>query len=237
MSASPTPSLLKKTGVKLQFLPPPMEGTISLGIYDHTGKLVRTLHRQASGNEFVAALDGYITHWDGLDDAGQPSPPGHYSARGYLVGAVTVRPVPSPSPVSGVTNASPSPTEPPSAGTLESALPALEFPNGKPFVPQPKIHAGLVPNPLDQDRSGIVDLSAGFDASGSWLQLADGLPLKQISAMPNLKWIALGRSAPGEPLVVFQSDGATIEEFVITKVSSMMAFDCGGFDFPEAGKL
>ena len=211
-----------------------MEGAISLGIYDHTGKLVRILHHEATGDEFVAALDGYITHWDGMDDVGKVLPPGHYSASGFMVGAVTVRAVQSPPPLAGGSNASASPAPPqaaPHSDTLESALPSLKFPNGEPFVPKDKIRAGLIANPLDRDRGGLAELSAGFDAKGSWLQLADGLPLKQISATPNLKWVALGRSAPGEPLVLFQSDGATIEEFLITKVSNMMAFDCGGFDF------
>jgi len=202
-----------------------MEGTISLGIYDHTGKLVRVLHREAGENEFVAALDGYITHWDGLDDSGQPMPPGHYSAGGYMVGAVTVTPLPATGLASG---AGPS--------TLDAVLPSLTFPNGKPFAPQQIVHTGLVANPLDRDRSGAADLSAAFDAKGSWLQLADGLPLKQISATPNLKWIALGRSAPREPLIVYQSDGTTLEEYAITKVGDMMGFDCGGFDFSAPGK-
>jgi hypothetical protein len=217
-----------------------MEGAISLGIYDHTGKLVRVLHREATGDEFVAALDGYITHWDGLDDAGKPLAPGHYGASGYMVGAVAVRPVPAASPIaSGSNPSSPAPASTPQAApspdTLESALPGLKFPDGEPFVPQPKIHVGLIANPLDQDRPGHADLSAAFDARGSWLQLADGLPLKQISTTPNLKWVALGRSASGNPLVVFQSDGVTVEEFLITKISDMMAFDCGGFDFTGPG--
>ncbi len=215
-----------------------MEGTISLGIYDHTGKLVRILHREATGDEFVAALDGYITHWDGLDDAGQPLPPGHYSARGYMVGAITVRKVNIAPPADSGTNAgaaSPAPSQP-AAGTdlIESDF-AFKFPNGKPFVPQDKIHVILVGNPLDRDRAGSADLSIGFDAKGSWLQLADGLPLKQISTTPNLKWAVVDRSAEGGPFVAFQCDGATIEEFTITKVSNMMAFDCGGLDLPAPG--
>jgi hypothetical protein len=218
-----------------------MEGTISLGIYDHNRKLVRILHREAAGDEFVAALDGYITHWDGLDDSGKPLPPGHYSASGYMVGAVTVSPVPIPTPLAtGSSAASPmpdaSPPTAPPAQTLASALPGLKFPSGAPFIPKDKIRAGLIPNPLDRDRTGAAELSVAFDAKGSWLQLAGGLPLKQLSATPALKWAALGRSAPGEPLVVFQSDGVNLEEFVITKVSNMMAFDCGGFDFPEPSK-
>ena len=250
---SPAPSLLKKTGVKIQFLPPPMEGTISLGIYDHTGKLVRVLHRAATGDEFVAALDGYITHWDGLDDAGNPCPPGHYSARGYMVGDVTVRKAPALPPATS--GSSPVPSVSATGGDLSGTGLALKFPNGKEWVPQSKIRVGLVSNPLDRDRAGSAELSVGFDAGGSWLQLSDGLPLKQISTTPNLKWAALDRSAPGEPLVVFQSDAASavasgtapatvsfaganssIEEYDITKVADMMAFDCGDFDFTGPSK-
>jgi len=227
-----------------------MEGTISLGIYDESGKRVRTLHRAATGDEFVAALDGYITHWDGLDDAGQPLPPGHYGASGYMVGPLNMKAVPmlAPSPTASpalasgsdaTTVASATPASTPSiatADTLEHALPGLTFPNGKPFVPQSKIRVVLVGNPLNRDRPGSAELAAGFDTTGSWLELANGLPLKQISTTPNLKWVALGRSAPGEPLVYIQSNGTTVEEFVITKVSNMMAFDCGGFDFAGPGK-
>ncbi len=238
---NPTPSLLKKTGVKIQFLPPPMEGTISLGIYDHTGKLVRVLHRSAKGDEFVAALDGYITHWDGLDDAGQPLPSGRYSGRGYMVGSITMRPVAPPTsapvasgsdaaPTASPSTTAPSPNALPSK-TLPSIPPDLRFLNGQQFFPQARIRVGLVSNPLDRDRAGSAELSVTFDSKGSWLQLADGLPLKQISVTPALKWVAMGRAAPGEPLVVFQSDGAIVQEFVITKVSNMMAFDCGDFDF------
>ena len=218
--SSPKPSLLKKNGVKLQFLPPPMEGTISLGIYNRSGRRVRTLHSEAGGDEFVAALDGYITHWDGLDDAGNPAPAGHYTASGYMVGnAVTIK------PAAQVTGSA--------AATLEEALPGLAFPNGKAFAAQEKVRLGLVGESAGSRPGGEAIVGVGFDAKGSWLQLADGLPLKQISATPNLKWAAMGRAGAGEPLVVFQSDGTTLEEYVITKGSNMMAFDCGEFEFNE----
>jgi len=228
-----------------------MDGTISLGIYDSTGKLVRILHREATAAEFVPALDGFITHWDGLDDSGQPLPPGRYSARGYMVGALTIRALPSPpaipSPAQAILQTSTNADS--HTDIIETGF-AFNFPNGKPFVQQPKIHVSLMANPLDRDRSGSAELAAGIDATGSWLQLADGLPLKQIGTAPNLKWAALGRFAPGEPVVLFQSDVApnrqvgagpdgqwsftgapTIQAYSITKVSNMMAFDCGPFDF------
>ena len=80
----------RKPGVKLMFVPPPMEGTISLGIYDAKGKLVRTLHREAEveSDEFGKALNGLVTYWNGKNDAGAQMPAGKYFARGFMVGDI-----------------------------------------------------------------------------------------------------------------------------------------------------
>lgn len=80
----------QRTGMRITFLPPPMEGSLSLGIYDRKGKLVRTLAREATPKDFIVGLNGLITFWDGKDDAGKPMPPGNYAARGYSVGEVEV---------------------------------------------------------------------------------------------------------------------------------------------------
>ncbi len=84
-AATPTPAPAEEK-VKILFLPPPMEGNISLGIYNSEGKLVRVLHDQAATDEFHPAFNGLITHWDGKDDSGNRCPAGKYRARGYLVG-------------------------------------------------------------------------------------------------------------------------------------------------------
>jgi hypothetical protein len=76
--------------VKIEFLPPPMEGTISLGIYNDAGKLVRVLHREAEITELTPGDNGLITQWDGKDDSGAPSPSGNYHARGVMVGELGV---------------------------------------------------------------------------------------------------------------------------------------------------
>lgn len=88
----PPPAPPQRTGMRITFLPPPMEGTLSLGIYDKKGKLVRVLAREATekDKEFTIGLNGLITFWDGKDDTGKPMPPGLYSARGYSVGAIDV---------------------------------------------------------------------------------------------------------------------------------------------------
>jgi hypothetical protein len=63
-----------------------MEGTISLGIYDQAGKIVRVLHRNVQLNDFEIGADALVTRWDGKDDGQQDLPSGRYLARGYLVG-------------------------------------------------------------------------------------------------------------------------------------------------------
>jgi len=63
-----------------------MEGTISLGIYDQAGKIVRVLHRNVQLNDFEIGPDALVTRWDGKDDGQQDLPSGRYLARGYLVG-------------------------------------------------------------------------------------------------------------------------------------------------------
>jgi hypothetical protein len=76
--------------VKIEFLPPPMDGTISLGIYDEAGKLVRVLQREAEIADFTAADNGLVTPWDGKDDHGATCPTGTYHARGVTVGELSV---------------------------------------------------------------------------------------------------------------------------------------------------
>lgn len=63
-----------------------MDGTISLGIYDQAGKLVRVLNQNAQLSDFTIGPDSLVTRWDGKDDGHQDLPAGRYRARGYLVG-------------------------------------------------------------------------------------------------------------------------------------------------------
>ena len=75
---------------RILFVPPPMEGIISLGIYNPAGKLVRVLRKEAEVGEFGIALNGLSVHWDGKDDTGAACPPGVYRARGVMVGEVAL---------------------------------------------------------------------------------------------------------------------------------------------------
>jgi hypothetical protein len=79
-----------ETAKQLIFLPPPIEGVISLGVYDARGKLVRVLKQGAEIDSFKSTLNGLLADWDGADANGKVAPAGKYFARGVLVGDVTV---------------------------------------------------------------------------------------------------------------------------------------------------
>ena len=85
--ATPSPNA---RSVRVSFVPPPLDGTISLGIYDAKGKLVRVLFREADINEFTIGHDALSTTWDGKDDAGENVPTGKYSAHGFVVGDLKI---------------------------------------------------------------------------------------------------------------------------------------------------
>src|SRR5436309_14743942 len=87
---SPSPSASGSRNVQLRFVPPPMEGTISLGIFDSNDKLVRVLHRESKVDNFTTDENSLKTTWDGKNDAGEDLPTGKYRARGYAVGRLKV---------------------------------------------------------------------------------------------------------------------------------------------------
>lgn len=77
-------------GVQITFVPPPLEGTISAGVFTKDGKLVRVLASEATEKNFIVGLNGFVTHWDGKDDAGKEMPAGTYFVRGFGVGELEV---------------------------------------------------------------------------------------------------------------------------------------------------
>ncbi len=89
-ASSAAPSASPPRHALLRFALPPLDGTISLGIYDRSGKLVRVLHREDGVADFTAGNDALETVWDGDDDDEKPLPNGKYSAHGYVVGALQV---------------------------------------------------------------------------------------------------------------------------------------------------
>jgi hypothetical protein len=89
-TSSPSPAASTTRNVPLRFVPPPMEGTVSLGIFDSSDKLVRVLHREAKIDNFTIDENALKTTWDGKNDAGEDLPAGRYRARGYMVAKLKV---------------------------------------------------------------------------------------------------------------------------------------------------
>jgi hypothetical protein len=193
----PSPSVPPAHSARLRFVPAPMEGTISLGIFDEKGKLVRVLHREAKIDDFAADADSLSTTWDGKNDSGQDSPPGRYRARGYGVGALKVEDL-----------------------GKEKKAPA----NGT-----DRISVDLVTNPLLGDTRSAVEIGVGIDAQGSFLRTTDGLPLFTISKTPSLARIAITKSGK-KSADVWQDDGAAAQQFRVSNIDQLMAFDCGYFE-------
>src|SRR6059036_2839595 len=151
-----TPSAPPTRTVRLSFVPPPLEGTISLGIYDGSGKLVRVLHQEAELNEFTIGADALVTQWDGKNDDGEDLPAGKYRARGYLVGHFKVE---------------------------DLSQVADSPPQGRPDA---SVKLKLIPNPLANNKRPTIEIAAGFENDGSYLKTADGLPLFTVNESPNV---------------------------------------------------
>src|SRR2546423_6248381 len=89
-SASPTGTAASARAVRISFVPPPLEGKISLGVYNEWGQLVRVLHQEAEFDEFTIGADALSTKWDGKDDYDYDLPAGKYSARGFFVAPMKI---------------------------------------------------------------------------------------------------------------------------------------------------
>ena len=89
-SPSPSVTATPDRSVRISFVPPPLEGKISLGVYDQSGRLVRVLHQEAEFDEFTIGADALTTKWDGKDDDEHDLPTGKYSARGFLVAPMKI---------------------------------------------------------------------------------------------------------------------------------------------------
>ncbi|MDQ6809499.1 MAG: hypothetical protein M3Z64_08780 [Verrucomicrobiota bacterium] len=194
-TATPAVPASPSREVRITFLPPPLEGTISLGIFDGQGKLVRVLHREAELAEFTIGNDALSTTWDGKNDAGDACEPGKYRARGYAVGDLEA--------------------EDEAAAPAEHAAAA-----------PPKIVVKLIANPLVAGKKPTVDLAAGFDEDGTFLQTADGLPLFTVDETSGILEVSLIRRSD-KAVALLQNDGDTTDWFRIRNIDQMMAFDCG----------
>ena len=62
ISPSPSASATPARAVRISFVPPPLEGKISLGVYNEWSQLVRVLHQEADFDAFwrKSVHDGWI---------------------------------------------------------------------------------------------------------------------------------------------------------------------------------
>jgi hypothetical protein len=104
LEQTPSPSPSTARNVPLRFVPPPMEGTISLGIWDSNDNLVRVLHREAKIDNFTIDENALKTTWDGKNDAGEDLASGKYRARGYMVAKLKVEDAGKESPPQGASD-------------------------------------------------------------------------------------------------------------------------------------
>jgi hypothetical protein len=141
-----------------------LEGTISLGIYDSSGTLVRVLHQQAALDDFTIGADALQTKWDGKDDYGQDLPAGKYHAHGFTVGALQVETIP----------VDPAASPPPSSIAV--------------------IPVKLMANPLVKNDRPNVQITVGFDDTDCFLKTTDELPLFVISQRPEITSAAAAKS-------------------------------------------
>jgi hypothetical protein len=154
---APTPTPSPARSLRISFVPPPMQGTISLGIYDAEGKLVRVLKQEAEVDEFEAGDDGLSIRWDGKDEDGFDLSPGKYRAHGYVVAPLKIEPLPIDGAILGP--------------------PILETP----------IRVRLVRNPLEKSETPIVDLDLGHDDENVYLKTGEGLPLATIANLGDVE--------------------------------------------------
>ena len=167
-SPSPTPSpnvnASPARSVRISFVPPPLEGTISLGVYDANKKLVRVLMQEAEPDEFTVGADALIAKWDGKNNNEQDLPAGKYHARGYLVGRLKVE----------------------DKGHAADFSPDSSAPD--------HVQVKLVSNPLAKDTRPVVDLAVGFDEEKIFLKTMDDLPLFTVIEAPQLVHASITKS-------------------------------------------
>jgi hypothetical protein len=199
-SPSPSASAASTRNVRISFLPPPLEGTISLGVYDKSGQLMRVLHQEAEVDEFTVGADALVTKWDGKNDDGEDLPAGKYHARGFVAAPMKIEEV-------GKT-AEPMFIDPPAFVAVKL------IPNPLENKSRPVINVTVS---LD-DENVFLKTTDGLP----FLTIAQTTDRMHTDA-------ALTQGAD-KSLNVFISEGAMTREFHITGADKMMAFDCGAFD-------
>jgi hypothetical protein len=93
----------------------------------------------------------------------------------------------------------------------------------------PTIRLQLAPNPLANDRRKSIELTVGCNDKGSFLETVDGLPLFTITEKEGVTRATMKKSGPTS-VDIWDERGGPIEQFHVSNLDQMMAFDCGEFE-------
>lgn len=101
------------------------------------------------------------------------------------------------------------------------------------------LRVDLVKNPFGPRRGGqpTLTLQAMTDERGAYLGTTDGLRLRQVSSVKGLTSAALAKGDAKGSIRFFQRDASASEEFLISGVDRIMAFDVGGCEINERGEV
>ena len=199
---TPSPAASTARNVQLRFVPPPMEGTISLGIFDSNDRLVRVLHRESKIDNFTIDENALRTTWDGKNDEGEDLPAGKYRGRGYMVGRLKVedlgKPTSLPQPAEPDHISAKLVTNPLVSDTRSVVDLAVGFDGKGSFL---KTMDGLPLFTINEtpDLSRVSITKNGEKAADVWQD-------KEQNEAPNLKQLR------------------------VSNIDKMMAFDCGFFE-------
>jgi len=89
------------------------------------------------------------------------------------------------------------------------------------------IDVPLAENPLDSSAPRALALRATADAEGTVLATPDGLPVVRVSDQEDFNRVMVVPGANPTEARFFQGDGAGVEEYVLTGLGDITAFDAG----------
>jgi hypothetical protein len=201
-----TPSATPARSVRLSFVPPPMEGTISLGIFDANRKLVRVLYREATVDDFRIDENSLNATWDGKNDAGEDLPPGKYRARGYMVARFKLEHI------------------------GEAAAPPKD---ASEHVSVKLVVNPLISNTRAIVELSVgLDVNGSFlkTTDGLPLRTITQKPGDAVQAFNSIVKRALITKGGENTIDVWEDWARTVDQTRLSNVDKMMAFDCGDFE-------
>ena len=89
-------------------------------------------------------------------------------------------------------------------------------------------------NPLDPGAPRSLTLRAVTDGSGTGLMTTDGLPLLRVSGETGYGRVMMVEGHTPGAARFFQGDGACVEEYALTNLAQMTAFDAGTIEMAGA---